>query len=451
MMIIRKLFCLLLVSIFLWFFFPTGSMCFEEGLPGLTLQDAYQKAMETHEEIRSAATEVEKSRLLPNKALSVMLPQVNASAGYYHDKDQLENTYNNGTPWAFTYRSLRQDRLEGDLEVIQPFFRPRFSPLRKQAIDIIDRDVELYCETVQNVLFNVSRAFYEVLKANELMRNAEETKALAEESLTVAQSRFSAGAVTEDVVIQAELDVTTAQTNVIQRRNQQTLAQDALKNLLGTEDDYGLIKPADLPKPEETYQALLEMALSNRHDFRIALFNKEVARSNIDLEKARFYPSLEGGWTYYGINHPTDWQHENSWTASVTVRLPIFEGGLRFWDLKESRMSLSQATLSVEALQKDIPFDVEDALLTLGTDESLLENAKKRVQLAEKNYEIVFAKFQHGATTSLDLTAARAMLDMAKVEQITTFYDYQVNLLGLQRAIGMFARNFFEQQEVGAE
>jgi len=421
----------------------------QEGKQVLTLESAYRSTLQTHEGIKIAEQEIAKSKLLPNKALSVMLPQVYGTAGYTELSENMDRTFSYdppspSPPVTFDYETIPKDRLEGELGVVQPFFRANFFPLRRQAFDMVDRSIEAYYQTAQGTLFQVAQAYYEVLKTDELVQHAHTMLDLTEEELAVARSRYAAGAVTQDVVLRSELDVTIAQSRIIENSNQLTIAKDALKSLIGmkTSEEIDLATPPETTIKAEEYEALVQKAFESRPDYRMALYDHEVAKSGVDVAKARFYPRLQGSWAYTAVNHPTNYQDDNYWTAAVTVQLPIFEGGMQQWDLQESRITLQQAGLAIDGLQKTIPVEVEDALLTVKTSESLLENVEKQVELASKNYDIVFAKFRYGAATSVELSEARTMLDGANVDRITDHYDYQVHLLALQQATGLFARDY---------
>lgn len=449
----RKGVLLLAMLHLLVFLSQTGDGWTEERARRLTLEKAYALALETNEEIKIAATEIEKSNLLPEKALSVMLPQISAAGGGYRLSEQITNTGEfiaapGFPPFSFEYDAIPQDRIQGEFEFVQPLFRANFFPLRRQAVQIIDRSVETHRQTVQDTLFQVAEAYYEVLKAQELVQNVNRMLELAHEELSVAKTRFAAGAVTEDVVLRSELDVTVVQSRMIEHSNQLIIAQDSLKALIGLgAASPELEKPLEISKFTEGYNALVDMALVYRPDYRIGLFNQAVAKNNIDLEKSRFYPSVDGGWSYYGVNHPTNYQDDNYWIASLVIRLPIFDGGLRIWDLKESHLSFQQASLAVEALQKAIPVEVNNALLTTQASESILGNAVKQVDLANKNYDIVFSKFNYGAATSVELSQARTLLEAAQVGRITSYYDYQIDLLELRRSVGLFACEMITQEK----
>jgi len=85
---------------------------------------------------------------------------------------------------------------------------------------------------------------------------------------------------------------------------------------------------------------------------------------------------------------------------------------------------------------------VENALVSAQNNKSLLLKLQSQVDLAQKNYDIVFSRFKNGAATMMDVSQAFAALDTNKTNLINTAYDYQISLLNLQQAEGIFVLDF---------
>jgi outer membrane protein TolC len=170
--------------------------------------------------------------------------------------------------------------------------------------------------------------------------------------------------------------------------------------------------------------------------------NLQLARYDKDLVKSRFHPKLEGGWYYDRSDEDTFNRDKELWLATVLLKVPIFEGGTRFWDLKEKQTNIAQAELTFKDVKRAITTEVQDIFLSVKTYKSILNNLKKRFELAEKNYEIVFAKFKFGSATSTDMNNALITFDSVKTELIVKTYDYQFEILKLEKAIGIFAQDY---------
>lgn len=400
----------------------------------ISIEQAYIMALKTHELILISRKEVDKSKLLPNKALSLMLPHADATGGY-----QTVNKAINSTTVFNNYVILPKDQTIGELSVNNYIYNPQYFPARRQANETINRNSNNYCQVMQDVLFQVGFQYYQVLRAAELLLNAKELLKTAQEEVRVSKVKYSSGAVTEEVVLRAEMDMATAENKFIESTNQVKLARDTLKtNIALQTGQFEVVKPPPVAEPTESYESLLGKAYDNRFDHKIAITEVELAKTAIETVKAKFQPSVQASWNYYAVKHPRFDQDSNNWAAAVTVKLPVFEGGLRVWELKEKQESLAQAKLSLDDKRRNIKIQVEDAMLTAQNNKSLLLKLQKQVELAQKNYDITFSKFKHGAATILEVSQAFVALSSSKTDLINKTIDYQISLLGIEKAEGIF-------------
>lgn len=426
----------------------------------LTLEEAYMLALNNHERIMIAEKEIEKSRLLPRKAIAVMMPRMYIDGGYNEANEQVESgpyvaTSSNPGLESFEITPVENNVIthrnewKGEFEFLQPIYEARFFPLKRQADKAIDNSKESYYQIIQDVLFQVDSVYNEVLKTGELILNAEDVLKLANEELHISKVKFEAGDVTEDIVLGAELYVTGAERKLIEYKNDLSLAKDTLKNLIGIETlDFDVIKPPKLKARSEKFEVLVNIAFENRHDYKIAVLNVALAETEVDLVKTRFHPSIEGTWNYYRSDRETISRDKEYWVAAVTITVPIFEGGMRFWDLKEKKEGLNQAKLNLDATKKRIQIEVEDAMLSLQNYESVLKNLQKQVELAQKSYDIVFTQFEYGSVTSLYLNQSLTILDSAKTDLITETYDYQIAIKKLEKAVGLYAMGYIKELKI---
>lgn len=418
----------------------------------ITLEEAYLSALKSHERIMIAGQEIEKSRLLPKKAMSVMIPHVYFHGNYIRMDDEITHTtqtHVTAEPYidqdiiVGPTPAIPKQQWIGNLEVKQAIYKPSFLPIREAAFHTIDRSVEDYYQTIQGILFDVAQVYYQIVKAKEMLQNASEILNLAKEDLRVSQVKFAAGKVTEDAVLSSELGVTKAERNVIEANNNLRLAKDTLDRLTGTEMlEFDVVKPPTFPVRTNNYESLVSEAFEHRYDYKVAGLNVKLAEDDVKVAKTKFHPSLDAAWNYFWVDEETYALDNRFWSATVTLNVPIFEGSLRIWDVKEKLTTLRQAKLALENLKKSIQLEVEHAMLTVQTYESILSNLRKQVEFAQKNYEIVFVQFKFGSATALDLKLALGTLSTAKTELTTNTYDYQTAILKIEKAIGLFAKDY---------
>ena len=399
----------------------------------ITLEEAYRMALATHEQIAIAEKEIQKSKLMPYKAFSLMLPHVNLSGEYNTVKKPIVSTAGN-------LIIVPKDQTYGGVRVTNSIFNPDYFPQRREGYETIKKSINKFYQTIQDVLFLVAQQYYLVLRSAELVDNAKQMIKLGIEEVKTTKVKFASGAVTEEAVLRAELDLATAQNKFIESTNQHTLARDVLKNLISlkTPEQYGVQKPSPLPEVRESYETLLGKAYDHRYDHKVALTEIELAKTELEKVKAKFLPSVDASWEYYGVKHPNFDQDANNWMATVSVKIPVLEGGLRIWNLKEKYETIQQAKLSLDDKRRNIKNEVRDGLLTTQNNKSLLLQLQKQLSLAQKNYDIIYSKYKYGAATILDLSQAFTTLLSAKTELINKTYEYQMSLLNLDKLTGDF-------------
>ena len=429
--------------------FLVGSLClmffsnaqgFDNEVFLLDLDQAYTLALKNHEQIMIAQKEIEKSKLLPKKANSIMMPKVNIYGQYkeYDDDIYFETELGNITlPPIIT---IPKHQLGGNLEIVQPLYKGSWFPRKEQANQSVSRDAEDYYQVTQNILFQVAQIYYEVVKSKELVVLNQEILKLAEEEKRVAQARFEEGAVTEDAVLNADLKITSTSSKLIEYGNRLTLTKKILKRFIG--EDIGwfdILPPPALSVDDRDLSELIGTALESRHDYKRVLAMVNIAKADLKLSKSRFHPSLDSSWDFFSVDNPSYYEDNDYWVFAVQLRIPIYEGGARFLDLKEKKENVLQAELSAKDFNKTIRLEVEEAMLQVKTNESVLVNLEKQEELAQKNYDIVFSKFKFGAATTVDLGQAISTLDAVKTDLTVKKIDFQISILKLEKVIGHFA------------
>jgi outer membrane protein len=402
--------------------------------PGLkvSIGDSYDLALKNHEKIKIAEKEVAKSRLLPYKAFSLMLPHAEAIGAYKMVRSPITSSLGRVV-------IVPKDQTLGDLRISNALVNPEFLPQRRKAHEIIDKNVSNYLQVIQNVLGEVALQYYQILRGRDLMKNAEELIKVAQEEVRASKVKLNSGAVTQEVMYRAELDMAAAETRFIDAANFLRLSKDNLKNLVSLKTgSFDVMEPARLPDAKDNYESMVSQAMEYRYDHKMAMVDVELAKTEVTLVKAKFMPSVESSLDYYAVKHPAFDQRSNNWGFMVTGRVPLAEGGLRALELREKQESLQQANLALEDKRRSIRMEVEDALTTAQKTKTLLYRVQRQVDLAQKSYDIIFSKFKFGAATILEVSQAFATLDAAKTDQINKTYDHQVALLQLDKAKGTF-------------
>lgn len=414
----------------------------------VSLDEAYRAALANEEQIKIAERELVKAQLLPWRALALLTPRGDIVGTYLRNKEEISFT-RQGTPVGFagTVSTIRPlETWQGIFTVTQPLVQPAFPPAWQLGKSTVRQSQERYGFTIREVLFAVAQAYYSVLRAQAQVTVAQDTLRLAQEELKQAQVRFRVGEVTKTDVLRAEVSVARAERQLIEARN--TLQQNlsVLARAIGVREPLSVVEPPALSYAGEGYEQLLEKAYAHRQDLRAQLLAVDIARQRKNQVVARYFPQVNVQWQFPRLNPETFANRDEFWTLTLNFHVPFFDGGAREIDLQEQNENLIQSQLQVDRLRKDIGVEVKTALLNIETLGANLEVLKKEVALAQENYDITSKQYRVGLATSLDVNTALNALNQVRTQLIDQSYAYQIALLALERAVGIFAQSYLPQR-----
>lgn len=428
----------------------TASMADESSETGqmLRLEEAYQLALGNEEQVKIAAHELAKSELLPWRATTLLTPRADIAGVFTRNKEEISFTQQQTLPGqAGTPSVIRPlESWQGTFTLTQPIFQPAFFPTLRLGKESVRQSQQRQDFTKQEVLFGVARAYYDALRSREQVRVARGTLKLTKDELKQAQARFRVGEVTKTDVLRAEVEVARTERVVIANRNALQLAFATLARVVGVPEPLRVAEPTPPISRGEPYDQLVEKAYGQRHDLRAQASTITVSRERKNQVLARYVPQINAQWQYPRLDTPTFANRDEFWVLTLNFQVPIFDGGVRELDLIEQQENLTQSELQLEQLKKNVGIEVKQTLLAVETLEATLDTLKKEISLAEENYKITSKQYGVGLATSLDVNTAVNTLNQVRTQWIDQTYAYQVSLLALDRAIGIFGQEYLTQR-----
>ena len=430
--------------------FPAAEEPGEDSAPDRTisLEEAYRLAVANEERIAIAARELAKAELLPWRAVALMTPRGEIGAAFTRNKDAIAFNAPPEMRGVFGGSSVIRPRDDwlATFSVTQPLIEPTFFPSWRLGRTAVREGEQRYAHTVRNVLFGVARAYYDVLRLEAQVKVTRDTLALARAELARARTRFRVGEVTRTDVLRAEVSVERAERARVVDANRLELARATLARAVGVSAPVGVREPSPATPRDGDYPALLTRALDGRQDLRAHKLAVGLARERRNLVLTRYLPQVNARFSYPRLDPETFANRDEFWTLLVNLRWSLFDGGNRELDVREADETIAQAELRVRALEKRIRVEVREALLTVETLSATLETLRKQVALARETYDLTSKQYRVGLATSLDVNTALAALNQVRTQLTDRNYAYQVALLALDNAIGVFAQAYLPQR-----
>jgi multidrug efflux system outer membrane protein len=160
---------------------------------------------------------------------------------------------------------------------------------------------------------------------------------------------------------------------------------------------------------------LVELALANNRDLRMAVLNIEQARAQYQIRKADELPTV--GVSATGSRTPTA---SGGIASTYSVGLAITAWEIDFFgriaSLREAALAQYLATEeSRKAVQISLVASVANTWLSLLADEELLEITRQTLATREESAKLTKLRFDNGVASELDLQQATSLTEAARV------------------------------------
>jgi len=285
-----------------------------------------------------------------------------------------------------------------------------------------------------DVTFQVTEAFYAVLRAEEQVGYASQNLEFTRDFVQMTELKFEAGDVPQMEVVRARVEAATAANQVRLAENEERLARAGLNFLLGRIPSSPLsvqgglrisVGPFDL-------EEITGWALQDRPEIR-------KLTSAIDRERfvrrqglMGYLPDFDVGASKHRVPGEKD-----TWDVTLSLALPVF-----FW--QPVRGEVAEADANLRALQQEaahlsnaITLEVQGAFVSLTSSTNQIRLFEDEIlRQAEEAYEMYEFAYQQGEIGAIDLIESRRTLNDVRKSYTDALYNYDVARAAIERAIG---------------
>lgn len=162
-------------------------------------------------------------------------------------------------------------------------------------------------------------------------------------------------------------------------------------------------------------EALIEQALANNRDLRIALLNVERVRAQYRIQRADRVPSIDATGSMY--RGRTEVGMTETFSASIGVtqyELDLFGRVRNLSDAALQRYFAQEETR--RSAQLSLVAEVANAYLTLAADQELVRLARATLETREQAFSITQKRYEFGAVSGLDVSQSRTLVEGARAE-----------------------------------
>ena len=334
------------------------------------------------------------------------------------------------------------------VEVTQPIFQGfrLLSTYQKAALQA-DSDKASLRKAELDMTEQVQTAFLEYLKAGENTRSMRDSLTRLREQLRIAQAYFEVGLSPRLDVLQAEVDVSEAESLLIEAENTQATTLARLNTLLGFDATAVNTYPGTLKEVgfRYTLEQCLELAYRQRPDLYVAQKAVEIARKSQKEVQSDYYPQIEG---YYSMtqsgNTPgmqrsgENGSHVTNWEVGAQATWNVFEWGTTYYADKQAGWQVTKMRYEQENLKLEVGYDIKSKYLAVQEARKRIAVAQNSVAQATEAYNVALARYHEHVGTNFDVLDASANLTLAQSSLTGAKADYLTALSQIYVAMGEY-------------
>lgn len=401
-----------------------------EEVTDVSLDECLRLALGNNPRIQAAMQDVFASDARIRQAWSAYFPQFSWQTGYSRIKQlQLSDAF--GENLIFNYFIL------GQISAKQMLYD--FGVTQNQAT-IRKLDNEGYkvtlTGTVNDVVCEVKKAYYNLQYAFEAKRVAEEMVERYEAFYNQAKAFYVAGTSPKVDVTIAEVNLSNAKLMLIQAENAVEIAMAKLNNTMGLpySNKYKVADNLRYNPCEITLNEAIATAQESRPEFQLADIKVESAKQTVKLVKKSYFPTItaEGQYQIGGKTFVSNY----GYNFGGYLNFPTINGMLIKNEIKEAKALYSREQSNSQNTKNNIYFEIQQSFYLMLEKKNSIPVAFLGLKQAKENYELSYGRYKVGVGNPVELKEAQVQYQDAMLQYYNSLYQYNSAKAELEKFIG---------------
>lgn len=393
----------------------------------LTLDKAIEIALSDNPTIEVADQTVELKRIADKETVMGLLPEASLSGAYTRTIKKQTMVMN-----GMKFQVGIPNQYQGGLTVSLPVFAPTLYKSMKLTKTDVELAVEQARASKQDLVNQVTKAFFQMLLAQDSHTVLEKSYAQAEANFNIVKAKYEQGKVSEYDKISAEVQMRNLQPSVISARNAVELSRLQLVVLMNIDPDMAFELDDNLADYEETVFAGVLTAdstsLNNNSTLIQMDMNTRMLQQTLSLNKQNFVPmvALQFNYMYTCMadNFKFNTYEWNPYSnVSLSVSVPLFKYS-NFSAMKKTNLQISQLMKNRDYTARQLAMQQQSYLNSMAASAEQVSSNKEAITQAQKGRDIAEKLYEVGRGTVLELNSAEVALTQARLTYVQSIYDY---------------------------
>ncbi len=409
----------------------------------LGLHEAIQRGLVYNLGQTGATQNVRQTQGISKVALSSLLPNINGTVN-----ENVQTTDLRAEGFRFSFPGFSIPAVIGPFNYID--FRAHLSQSvfdftainnYRAANDVARANRYSAQDARELIVLAVGGAYLQTIAARARMASEEAQLQSANAVFDQSKQQLGQGLIAKVDADRNEVQALTHQQRLLSLKNDLAKQKINLARMIGLppNDQYDLSDEVPFaPAAPLAIEDALAQAFQQRADLKAADAQVRAAERAHAAARAERYPSLGVTADYGGIGVNSN-QLETTYTASASLKIPIWQGGRTEGDIEQSDAALSQRRAEYADLKGQIESDVRSAYLDLQASASQVEVAQRNVDVNKEALDLTKQKAEAGVIDNVQFVQAQEQVTDAEFDFINAVFAFNVAKLSLARAMGRAA------------
>ncbi len=304
-------------------------------------------------------------------------------------------------------------------------------------------------KAIQDVVFNVTSAYYQLIgdKSDVIadLENLEE----AQTSLNAANLRLEVGLGTLPDVLQAQSSLAQAELNLVNDQGQVEISRGNLATAVG----WGANEEYEVQEVEEDFEPalltqnvdnLIDIAMKSRPDLAATLAIVRQSEASIKSARSAMFPALSTSGTLSQLYvwsgdsfFEGDAEANTNYQFGLTLAVPIFHGFALRNAVREAEADLEAAKATLKIQEQEVISNVWDGYYNFQTSVQALAAAKKLLASSLESYNASLERYRSGVGDIIELLTAQSTLATSRSETVQARTNVFISYAELINAVGV--------------
>jgi outer membrane protein len=404
----------------------------------LTPENAVALAISKNFDIMLAKNEADIAKINNNKATAGMLPIINVTAGDVFNLNNINQKFTTGQEVQRNWVPVNS--FNAALNIDWTIFDGMRMFAAKDRLAALQALGEIQLKNqIQNTVAQVLSAYYGVVRQKQQIKALNISAELSDERVKLSQKKLDVGYSDKTPLLQAKVDYSAQQVNILQQETILQQSKAALNQLIGRDaaaefDVIDTIEVNDVPD----LQAIKDTVLTDNFAIKSAMKNIEIAKLQHKEINAQRLPSINfsTGYNFTQNNSKAGLQLFNRSygpTLGLNALIPVFNGGRVKKQLESSAVNIATQQVLLDQVKNDLDASIITAYKNFEFAAKALKLNEENVKVAEENVLVTMERFRLNQSNSVEIKQAQSSYEDALYNVIIARFNAKIAEIELKR------------------